>query len=188
MKYIRVFFVFLVRILIRIRSVFFVYWYKSYYGVSIGENVRIYSKIKITGFGKINIGDNVVFGSKTIIGTSNKNALVKIGSNSFVNGSIIYSAKQILIGENCILSDCELMDTSSHGIPPNRRNDSAFVKIDSITVEDNVWIGSKVIVLPGVSIGENSIIGVNSVVSKNIPQDVFAAGIPAKVIKQIKND
>lgn len=80
------------------------------------------------------------------------------------------------------------MDTSSHGIPPNKRNDPKFIKISSIIVEDNVWIGSKVIVLPGSSIGKNSIIGVNSVVAKNIPQNVFAAGVPAVAVKDICND
>lgn len=176
------------RIFVRIRSIFFVFWYKFYYGVSFGKNVRIYSKIKIYGFGRIYIGDNAVFGSKTVLGTTNKEAIIEIGNQSFINGAVICSAKKVHIGNDCILSDCELMDTSSHGISPNRRNDPNAIKISPIFLSDNVWVGSKVIILPGVTIGENSIIGVNSVVTKNIPSNVFAAGIPALAIKQIEND
>lgn len=178
----------ILRIFVRTRSIFLVFWYKLYYGVSFGKNVRIYSKIRIYGFGKIYVGDNVIFGSKAVLGTTNKDAVIEIGNKTFINGSVICSAKKVHIGNDCILSDCELMDTSSHGLPPNRRNDPAFIKIDPIHIGDNSWIGSKVIVLPGVTIGENTIIGVNSVVTKNIPQNVFAAGSPALVIKQIEND
>lgn len=176
------------RIYVRIRSVFFVLWYRFYYGVSFGKNVRIYSGIKIYGFGKIYVGDHVIFASKTVLGTTNKEAIIEIGNKSFINGSVVCSSKKVYIGNDCILSDCELMDTSSHGIPPNKRNDPAFIKISPINIGNNSWIGSKVIILPGVTIGENSIIGVNSVVTKSIPSNVFAAGIPALVIKQIEND
>ncbi|AGM26203.1 maltose O-acetyltransferase [Spiroplasma syrphidicola EA-1] len=54
-----------------------------------------------------------------------------------------------------------------------------------IIIENNVWLGANVTVTPGVVIGENSIIGAGSVVTKNIPKNVIAAGIPAKVIKEI---
>ena len=54
----------------------------------------------------------------------------------------------------------------------------------SVIIKDNVWLGEHVSVLPGVTIGENSIIGANSVVTKSIPANSIAVGIPAKVIKQ----
>ena len=53
---------------------------------------------------------------------------------------------------------------------------------------NNVWIGGHVVVLPGVSIGDNSVIGAGSVVSKNIPAGVLAAGNPCKVIREITDD
>ncbi len=54
-----------------------------------------------------------------------------------------------------------------------------------VTIEDNVWIGGGVIINPGVTIGKNSVIGSGSVVTKNIPENVLAAGNPCKVIKNI---
>ena len=57
-----------------------------------------------------------------------------------------------------------------------------------MVIGNNVWLGDKVTVLPGVKIGDNVIVGANSVVSKDIPDGVIAAGVPAKVIKKIKNE
>ena len=54
-----------------------------------------------------------------------------------------------------------------------------------ITVGDNVWIGGNVVVLPGVTIGSNSVIGAGSVVTKDIPSNVVAVGNPCKVIKEL---
>lgn len=164
---------------------FYVFYYQFYYGVKFEKGVRIYSKLVINGFGTIKIGANTHFGSKTFLTTTNENAKITIGKNCFINGSIVYAAQSISIGDYCITSDCEIMDTSSHGIAPDRRNDSTAVKIESIELAKNVWIGSKVIILPGSKILKNSIIGVDSVVTGLIPENVFAAGSPARVIKNI---
>lgn len=185
MKYLRKFNILILRVFRKIRSIYLVNILRVYYGCEVGNNVKIISGIHINGFGKIKIGSNTVFGSKVILGTSNENAIIEIGENCFINGTVFFAAEKITLGNKCITSDCELMDTSSHGIHPQKRNDPSAVKIKEIIVKENVWIGSKAIVLPGAIIGDNSIIGVNSVVSGTIPSDVFAAGSPAKVIKKI---
>jgi acetyltransferase-like isoleucine patch superfamily enzyme len=53
-------------------------------------------------------------------------------------------------------------------------------------IEDNVWIGESVVILPGVTIGKNSIIGANAVVTKSIPENSIAGGNPARIIKKIE--
>lgn len=174
-----------IAVLKRLRSFLLVFWLRNYYNFTIFKNVRFYSSVRVYGFGKISIGNNTSFGSKVTFGTVNPSAVINIGSNCYINGTIFCAAKSIIIEDDCILSDCELMDTSSHGIMPDKRKDPNAVKIKEIFVDKNVWIGSRVIVLPGISIGQNSIIGVNSVVSKNINDNVFAAGIPAKEIHSL---
>jgi len=75
------------------------------------------------------------------------------------------------------------MDNDFHRLEPERRNE----RPDSapIILEDNVWLGARVIVLKGVTIGEGSVIGAGSVVTKDIPPRSLAVGMPAKVIKTL---
>jgi maltose O-acetyltransferase len=56
-----------------------------------------------------------------------------------------------------------------------------------ITIDDNVWLGGGVIVCPGVKIGANSVVGAGSIVTKNVPSQVFAAGNPCRVIRRLEN-
>ena len=177
-------FTFIRVVFIAVRSRIYIFWYKHFYGVKFGRKVRIDSKLLIYGPGKIIIGDGTCFGSRLItnvLGTTNSNATIRIGKGCFLNGAAIAAAKSIDIGDFCIISDEYIMDTSSHGIAPNRRGDPMAAKVAPITLSENVWIGSKAFVMPGVKIGKNSIIGVNSV-----PENVFAAGVPAKVIDKLE--
>ncbi len=90
----------------------------------------------------------------------------------------------VSIGSGCRIGwDCDIMDGSFHRIlwldrPPNP-------VFEPVVIEDKVWIGSRTIVLQGVTIGANSVIGAGSVVTKDIPPNVFAAGCPARVICEI---
>lgn len=72
----------------------------------------------------------------------------------------------------------------THPIDPQPRRDK-LEAARPITIEDNVWLGGGVIVCPGVRIGENSVIGAGSVVTKDIPHDVVAVGNPARVLRDI---
>ena len=81
---------------------------------------------------------------------------------------------------NCVFS------TAGHAIDSEQRGQGLEIALP-ITVGDNVWIGTNVFVLPGVTIGNNAIIGAGSVVNKNIPDGVIAAGNPCKVIRKIND-
>ena len=86
-----------------------------------------------------------------------------------------------MIGPNTLIT------TVGHPISPKgRRNHLAFA--EPITIKDDVWIGGNVTILPGVTIGENVVIGAGSVVTKDIPDNSLAVGIPARVKKEIEND
>jgi maltose O-acetyltransferase len=76
-----------------------------------------------------------------------------------------------------------MMDNDFHRIEPERRNERA--ESAPIILENNVWLGARVIVLKGVTIGEGSVIGAGSVVTKNIPSRSLAVGQPAKIIKEL---
>ena len=94
--------------------------------------------------------------------------------------------KNVLLASKIYISDC------SHGSYSGDQNDSNPNEIPKdrkmfskpVVIEDNVWLGEFVSVLPGVTIGNGAIVGANSVVSKNIPANVIAVGSPAKPIKK----
>lgn len=115
-----------------------------------------------------------------------------IGNNVIINSDIhIGAINKITIGNNVLMASRIYISDHSHG------NISAedLLKIPSmrplfskgeVTIEDNVWIGEGVCILPGVTIGENCIIGANSVVNKSFPKNSVIAGIPARLIKTLR--
>ena len=98
-------------------------------------------------------------------------------------GVRISAAKSIRIGDNCMLAaNVIISDSDWHGIYNRIR---PFRCTKPVVIENNVWLGERVIVNKGVTIGENSVVGAGAVVTKDIPANVIAAGNPARVIKTI---
>lgn len=112
-----------------------------------------------------------------------------IGESCFINhGAYLMDCATIKIGKNCFIGPNCGMYTASHPIIAEERN-QGFEKATPITIEDNVWLGGDVTILPGVTIGEGSIIGAKSLVCKDIPPNVVAVGNPCKPIRTIgEND
>jgi len=145
--------------------------------VSIGNNFIALHNLRIEAIDnysdvsflpKIIIGDNVCMNSDVHIGAINE---VRIGSN-------VLLASRIYISDHShgSINAEELID------PPLKRKLSSK---GPVIIEDNVWIGEGVFIMSGVTIGKNSIIGANAVVTKSIPENSVAVGIPAKVIRKI---
>lgn len=107
-----------------------------------------------------------------------KDATLEIGK-SFINSNCkIRCHKKITIGNNCAIShDVIIMDSDSHKINGKLRN-------EPIIIGDNVWIGSRVTILPGVKIEDGAIIAAGAVVTKNVASKTLVAGVPAKMIKE----
>lgn len=98
-------------------------------------------------------------------------------------GVRISAAKSIRIGANCMLAaNVIISDSNWHGIYNRIR---PFRCTKPVVIENNVWLGERVIVTKGVTIGENSVIGAGAIVTKDIPANAVAAGNPARVIKTI---
>src|SRR5204862_7531416 len=108
-----------------------------------------------------------------------------IGAGSFSNyGCSIAATQLIQIGPNCnIGTHVIMMDNDFHRIEPERRTERP--PSAPIILEENVWLGARVIVLRGVKIGAGSVIAAVSVVARDIPPRSVAAGVPAKVIRSL---
>lgn len=106
-----------------------------------------------------------------------------VGDNVLINYNCVFlDAAPIRIGDNCFLGPMTGLYTVNHPLDPERRN-AGYVYGRPITLEKNVWLGGGCTVLSGVTIGENSVVGAGSVVTKDIPANVVAAGNPARVIR-----
>jgi len=110
---------------------------------------------------------------------------IRIGARSFVNFNLTaLDVAPITIGEDCLIGPNVQLLTPTHPIAPGPRRDKVEGSAP-ITLGDNVWLGGGVTVCPGVSIGDNSVIGAGSVVARDIPANVVAVGNPAPVIRTL---
>lgn len=108
-----------------------------------------------------------------------------IGARSFVNYNLVaLDVATITIGEDCQLGPNVQLLTPTHPVEPGPRRDK-LEAAKPITIGNNVWLGGGVIVCPGVTIGDDSVIGAGSVVTRDIPAGVIAVGNPARVLRSI---
>lgn len=118
--------------------------------------------------------------------------VLHLGHNVQVNDYVhIGAVNKVVIGNNVLIASKVYISDHNHGnykgfeqCSPDTDPAKRPIISSPILIEDNVWLGEQVSVLPGVTIGKGSIIGANSVVSKSIPANCIAVGIPAKVIKK----
>ena len=108
---------------------------------------------------------------------------LRIGRRTFINfGLVALDVMPITIGECCQIGPGVQLLAATHTIDPGPRR-MGEESAAPITVGPNVWLGGAAVVCPGVTIGENTVIGAGSVVTKDIPADVVAAGNPCRVIR-----
>ena len=108
-----------------------------------------------------------------------------IGEGTYINhGAYLMDCAKITIGKHCFIGPNCGMYTAIHPLLPEERN-KGLENTKPITLEDNVWLGGDVTILPSVTIGAGTTIGAGSVVTKDIPAGVVAAGNPCRVLRPI---
>jgi acetyltransferase-like isoleucine patch superfamily enzyme len=165
---------------------------------STGKNTVVKGTIfKADENAEVTIGDEcLIEGTLT---TYTPNAKIIVGDQVFIGkGTLIGSAGNITIGNNVLISfDCLIQDTDTHH--PNielRKNDVkawmngkkdwSQVTVKTVRIDSGAWLGAKCIILKGVHIGENAIVGAGSVVTKNVEANTVVGGNPARLIKNLK--
>lgn len=113
---------------------------------------------------------------------------VQIGEHLSINhGVFIQGRNKIILGDNVTLSPCCMLLDSGYNLEDIRDCKPCKRHIDAtITIGNGVWIGASAIILPGVSIGDNSVVGAGSVVTKSFPSRLVIAGNPAKILREIQ--
>ena len=108
---------------------------------------------------------------------------IHLGKGVFINAGYKFQDQGgIWIGDGALIGHNTVLATLNHGLFPEERQD---LIPKPIHIGKNVWIGSNSTILPGVTIGDNAVIGAGSVVTKDIPENMIAVGCPAKVIRSI---
>jgi acetyltransferase-like isoleucine patch superfamily enzyme len=157
---------------------------------------RLNQPLQINGKGKVVFHQNVRFGvdpspflysGYCYVDSRNKSSKIEIGKDCWINNNFIAIAEGegIEIGPNTLIGpSCEIFDSDFHELQPDKRK-GGVAKTAKVKIGENVFIGSNVKILKGVLIGKNSVIANGSVVTKSIPENVIAAGVPAKVIRAL---
>lgn len=166
------------------------HWYKRYYPLcgirfTAGRNFRVDGRLTVRGPGRVVFGDNVRIGMHVTPWTHAPEAIISVGDRTFLNGTRMGCRQEITIGEDSIVAEAHLMDTDFHSTRKDRHSADAPVRVAPVRLGRNVWIAAAAGVLPGTSIGENSVVGFGAVCAGEYPSDSLIAGNPARTIKPI---
>jgi len=159
----------------------------------LGKGLRAERLPYMRGRGRLAIGEYVNLSGRScfyFMGGMPELPEIRIGNRTFVgNGCTLAAARSITVGDHCLLSaGVRVHDNDGHPIDPDRRRAGEPIAPDeaaAVVIEDNVWIGACAIVLKGVTVGENAIVGTGAVVTKDVPPNTTVAGNPARIVSSV---
>ena len=170
------------------------------YGCTVPSSCRIFATPHMMRMeGKAILGEHVMLNSLgylyrlgqefPMVLATGKNGVIEIGEDSGINGTAIYAEQSVKIGKRVMIGGgSRIMDIDCHPIDalPRRYAPEANPS-RPVVIEDDAWLGAEVFVMPGVTIGRGSVIAARSVVTSDIPAGVVAAGIPARVVRELSS-
>lgn len=110
---------------------------------------------------------------------------IEVGDNFFANYNVvILDVAPVSIGHSVMLAPNVAIYTAAHPLDAGRRNSGNEFAVP-VSIGNNVWLGGNVVVVPGVKIGNNSVVGAGSVVTRDLPDNVLAVGNPARILREI---
>jgi acetyltransferase-like isoleucine patch superfamily enzyme len=147
----------------------------------------------ITGTGDLVVGDDAIIDGKSTFGFGARFAerpRLEIGARTYVGHACSFSvASRVSVGSDCyIATGCFFLDSPGHPLDPRKRRlhlppDPEQIK--PVTIEDNVWIGTQAMVMPGVTIGRGSVVAARAVVTSDVPPYTVVGGTPARPLKKL---
>lgn len=162
-------------------------WWYLRHSNQVGPKSRVWGRPVVQNWGRMYLGSRLRLVS-TIATTelvASSGGRLEVGDGVFINyGCSIAANELVRIGDRCSLGTYVIvMDNDFHQTDPERREERP--PSSPVILEENVWLGARVIVLKGVTVGRNSVIGAGSVVTHDIPEQCLAAGVPARVIRRL---
>lgn len=159
---------------------------------AIGED-GIGKGCKLSGFGRVTVGKDCYFGKGTEITALENHFEQKLDANLIiknhvrcVGGCRITCAGNITLEDDVLIGPDVFITDHNHGMNPTKKGgySAQSLIVKDVVIKTGVWLGQRVCVLPGVTIGAHSIIGANSVVTHDVPSYAIAVGAPARVVKK----
>lgn len=166
------------------------YWYRGILRLlgrrfRAGARFRVFGRLSVRGAGEVVFGDNVAMWGRVNAWTYSPDAKIVAEDNVMMSGTKFACALRIRIGRDSILADASIRDTDFHSTRADRRSPSAPIRVAPIDIGPNVWVAAGAILLPGTSIGENSVVGAAAVCMRSFPANKVILGNPAKVAMPI---
>ena len=157
------------------------YYRLRYPRLQLGDDVEIRGRVRLRRGVRVTVGERTRLNKLVRFAGPGE---VRIGADCLLNATWIGSWTTVEVGDRCLLSDCELMDNDFHNLPPQLRHAPATPLTRApITVGENVWIGAHALVLKGVRIGRDSVVGAGTVVRTDVPDGVVVVGNPQQIVK-----
>jgi acetyltransferase-like isoleucine patch superfamily enzyme len=169
------------------------YYNKMRFG-HFGKNALIPISVKLDGSKRVFVGNNVIVSSygwlAAVPHTGNKNCELTIGEGTYIGRFChIYCTSKIAIGDKVLVADKVYISDNLHGYKDIERPilEQQVIQASEVSIGDGAWLGENVCVI-GASVGKQSVIGANAVVTSNIPDYCVAIGIPARIVKRFNFD
>lgn len=162
--------------------------YRSQQRITLGPRLLGNGRLRISGPGRVVLDADVNTWSHAEVNrliTTQPDARIHIGRNARLNGCTIVAARLVDVGADCVLGSCEVRDHLPYSESPAERRRPS--EPDPVIIDDNVWIGGQVSILPGVRIGRDSVVGIQAVVFEDVPAGVIVGGNPARVLRPLES-
>ena len=166
------------------------YWYRATLRLlgrrfRAGSRFRVFGRLSVRGPGEVVFGDNVATWGRVNAWTYSADARIVAGDNVMMSGTRFACARDIRVGRDSILADASIYDTDFHSTRADRRSAKAPIRIAPVEIGENVWVAAGAILLPGTTIGANSVVGAAAVCMRSFPANKVILGNPAKVAMPI---
>ncbi|ASW54899.1 DapH/DapD/GlmU-related protein [Plantactinospora sp. KBS50] len=158
-------------------------WYRLRYPrLRLGRDVQIRGRLRLRRGVRVTIGDRTRINKLVRFAGPGE---VVVGADCLLNATWVGCWDRITIDDRCLLSDCQIVDNTFHNLDPARRHDPPGPGTRSpIVIEQNVWVGAGALVLKGVRLGRDSVVGAATVVRSDVPPRVVVIGNPQQIVKR----
>lgn len=152
---------------------------------NLAPGTVVMGRVELHGNGRIEIGDQCLIYPGLYLETQDEGRIVLGDGCVLSRGVHISSRAAITLGAGCMVGEYASLRDANHRYGDGQTvRDSGFSSA-AITLGRNVWVGRGAVILPGVSVGDNTVVAANAVVNRSLPANVLAGGVPARVLREL---